>query len=176
MRSEQIKLRHLTRLALLFALCLVFAYLERLLPPPPLPVPVRYGLANIVVMVALFLQGPRAALALVLLKALAQVFMASPLAGLLSLVGGLCSWLLMTLLLRLGSRRPSLFLTSAAGALAHSFAQAITVLAFFSLYEPLAILALAGPLMLFSLFSAFLTAAAVRLVIPALEGQFKKEL
>ena len=93
---------------MLFALAMVLAWLESLLAPVlGLPPGVKPGLANVVVMYALFFASPWQALLLVLLKAGFGLLTRGGVAGLLSLAGGLLSlgvMLLPTLWARLRGR------------------------------------------------------------------------
>ena len=83
----------------------------------------KLGLANIVVMYALFFMGPRQALVLDVLKALFVFLVSGFTAGLLSLCGGLLSLLVMWVLYYLLPVRPTWFILSVCGALAHNIGQ-----------------------------------------------------
>jgi heptaprenyl diphosphate synthase len=105
------KTRRITLLGLLFALAMVLSVLESLFPVP-VPVPgVRLGLANIVVMFALFLKA---------------VFIAATrglIAGALSLSGGLCALGVMVLILLMMKEKTTILLVSILGAVFHNFGQ-----------------------------------------------------
>ena len=64
------KTRHIALSGLLFALAMALSFIEGTLVIPGLLPGMKLGLANIVVMYALFFMGPRQALVLDILKAL----------------------------------------------------------------------------------------------------------
>lgn len=116
--------RRLVLTALFFAVSLVLSLVESGLPPLPLPVPgVRLGLANIAVMYALFFLGRGPAFAIAVLKAGFAALTRGPVAGLLSLCGGLLAVGVMALLLFLFRERLSYFLLSVCGAVCHNLGQ-----------------------------------------------------
>lgn len=119
--------RRLTQLALFFALALLLSWFENLLPPPPVPVPVRYGLSNIAVMACLFFWGLPSALLLAVLKAGWVLMLRGAVAGLLSLGGGVMAVLMMGVFLRLFGERISYLLLSVIGAITHNFTQYLLV-------------------------------------------------
>ena len=161
MRSDAAKRVALT--GMLFALAIVLSFAESALTPLlGLPPGVKLGLANVVVMYALFFSSRRQALALVVLKAGFGFLTRGATAGILSLCGGLVSFLLMVLLM-LPARRPSVLLISVAGALGHNMGQlaAIRVLmgAGSLYYAP--VLVISGVVM------GALTATSLRVLLPA---------
>ena len=83
----------------------------------------KLGLANIVVMYALFFMGARQALYLDLLKALFVFLVSGWTAGFLSLCGGLLSLLVMWVLYYKLPFRPTWFILSVCGALSHNIGQ-----------------------------------------------------
>lgn len=113
--------RALATAGLLVALGAVLGLVESALVPP-LPVPgVRIGIANIAVVLALALLGPRKALAVSVLRVIVVGIAAGTLGGpslLLALAGALCAWAVMAVL----SVRGGVFSVvgwSVAGAAAH---------------------------------------------------------
>ena len=108
---------------LLFALAMALSFIEGTLVIPGLAPGMKLGLANIVVMYALFFMGARQALYLDLLKALFVFLVSGFTAGLLSLCGGLLSLLVMWVLYYLLPVRPTWFILSVCGALAHNIGQ-----------------------------------------------------
>ncbi len=117
------KTRRITLLGLLFALAMVLSVLESLFPLP-IPVPgVRLGLANIVVMFALFYLRKRDALTLVVLKAVFIAATRGLVAGALSLSGGLCALGVMVLVLLLMKGKTTILLISILGAVFHNLGQ-----------------------------------------------------
>ena len=108
---------------LLFALAMALSFIEGTLTIPGLLPGMKLGLANIVVMYALFFMGPRQALVLDVLKALFVFLVSGFTAGFLSLCGGLLSLLVMWVLYYLLPVRPTWFILSVCGALAHNIGQ-----------------------------------------------------
>ena len=78
---------------LLFALAMALSFIEGTLVIPGLLPGMKLGLANIVVMYALFFMGPKQALVLDVLKAFFVFLVSGWTAGFLSLCGGLLSLL-----------------------------------------------------------------------------------
>ena len=92
------KTRHIALSGLLFALAMALSFIEGTLVIPGLLPGMKLGLANIVVMYALFFMGPRQALVLDVLKALFVFLVSGFTAGFLSLCGGLLSLAVMWVL------------------------------------------------------------------------------
>ena len=119
-RRSYEKTRRIALSGLLFALAMALSFIEGTLTIPGLLPGMKLGLANIVVMYALFFMGPRQALVLDVLKALFVFLVSGFTAGFLSLCGGLLSLLVMYYLLPV---RPTWFILSVCGALAHNIGQ-----------------------------------------------------
>lgn len=122
-RRSYEKTRRIALSGLLFALAMALSFIEGTLTIPGLLPGMKLGLANIVVMYALFFMGPRQALVLDVLKALFVFLVSGFTAGLLSLCGGLLSLLVMWVLYYLLPVRPTWFILSVCGALAHNIGQ-----------------------------------------------------
>lgn len=115
--------KRIALLGLLFALAIVLSIIEGLFPIP-IPVPgIRLGLANIVVMFALFCLRRSDALFLVILKAVFVAATRGTIAGLLSLSGGLLALGIMVLLLLVLKDKSTFLLISIAGAVFHNIGQ-----------------------------------------------------
>jgi heptaprenyl diphosphate synthase len=117
--------RALATAGLLVAIGAVLGLVESTLLPA-LPVPgIRLGIANVAVVLALALVGPRKALAVSILRVVVVGIAAGSLggpAGILAVSGAICAWAAMALL----SRRPAVFSVvgwSVAGAAAHVLGQ-----------------------------------------------------
>ncbi|MDR1472716.1 MAG: Gx transporter family protein [Synergistaceae bacterium] len=112
--------RDIALMGLMLSMILMLAAVESMLPS--LPLNMRFGLSNAVTMYALFFVGRRSALALAALKSVFTLFMRGPIAGLMSLGGGICS---LCAIAALASAWPgaSYFILSIAGALTHNLAQ-----------------------------------------------------
>ena len=160
------KTKQIALSGLLFALAMALSFLEGTLTLPGLLPGMKLGLANIVVMYALFFMGAKQALFLDLLKALFVFLVSGPTAGFLSLCGGLLSLLVMWVLYDLLPVRPTWFILSVSGALAHNVGQllgaSVILSSAMSLYY--------APVMLvLGLVMGALTSLVLRALLPALE-------
>ncbi len=136
-------------------------------PRHPRPLPgMKLGLANIVVMYALFFMGPKQALVLDILKALFVFLVSGWTAGFpLSLCGGLLSLLVMWLLYYHFPVRPTWFILSVCGALAHNIGQLLGA----SVILSTAVSLYYAPVMLvLGLAMGALTSITLRAILPAL--------
>ena len=112
------KSRRTALMGMLFALAIVLSFVESLITPLLGLMPaIKLGLSNIVVMYALLFLPKRYAAGLVLLKALFAFLTRGATAGLLSLMGGGLSFLVLCLLLCLPGTMSG-YVFSACGALA----------------------------------------------------------
>ena len=150
---------------LLFALAMALSFVEGTLVIPGLMPGMKLGLANIVVMYALFFMGGKQALVLDLLKALFVFLVSGWTAGFLSLCGGLFSLLVMWVLCDHFPVQPTWFIHSVCGALAHNVGQllgaSVILSSAMSLYY--------APVMLvFGLIMGSLTSITLRALLPAL--------
>ena len=152
---------------MLFALAIVLSLVEGMVTPLlGLPPGIKIGLANIVVMYALFFLGRGQALSLVLLKSFFVLLTRGASAGALSLAGGLLSLAVMLLLTLSPKHQPSYFILSVAGAVSHNLGQLLMA----SLWLQTAFsLAYAPVLILSGIGMGALTAVSLRLLLPALE-------
>ena len=82
-RNHYSKTKQITLSALLFALAMALSFIEGSITFPGLLPGMKLGLANIVIMYALFFMGARQALFLDLLKALFVFLVTGPTAGFL---------------------------------------------------------------------------------------------
>jgi heptaprenyl diphosphate synthase len=110
----------LTTLSLMLSMIFVLSILEGMFPP--LPFHMRFGLSNVVTMYALFFMGRRSAFTLASMKSLFVLLVRGPVAGLLSLSGGMLSLAVIALLAALW-QNASYFLLSIAGAITHNVVQ-----------------------------------------------------
>ena len=90
------KTKNIATYGILIALAFILSYIESLIPIP-VPVPgIKIGLANLVVVTALFLMGPKQAFALSMVRIILVGFTFGNLSTMIfSFGGGLLSWLLM---------------------------------------------------------------------------------
>ena len=159
------KTRQVALSGLLFALAMALSFMESAITPLLGLIPgVKIGLANIVVMYALFFMGLPQALTLNILKAFFVGLTRGVTAGLLSLSGGLVSLLVMWLLYKL-PRRPTYFILSVCGALGHNIGQLIA--ASFLLSSALA-LTYAPIMIICGLGMGFVTSSSLAALLPAL--------
>lgn len=162
---RQSKTRKIALSGLLFALAMALSFVESAIAPMLGLMPgVKIGLANIVVMYALFFMGFPQALSLAVLKALFVLFTRGAVAGLLSLCGGLFSLLVMWLLYKL-PKRPTYFILSVCGSLAHNVGQMVA--ASFVLGSRLA-LTYAPILIISGLGMGWVTSSSLAALLPAL--------
>lgn len=165
MQNRHSKARQVALSGLLFALAMALSFLEGSITFPGLLPGMKLGLANVVVMYALFFMGVRQALELDLLKALFVFLVSGATAGLLSLCGGLLSLAVMWGLYSL-PKRPTWFILSVSGALAHNLGQLVA--AGFVLGSALS-LYYAPVMLLLGLVMGAATAVTLRALVPALE-------
>ena len=159
------KTRHIALSGLLFALAMALSFIEGSLVIPGLLPGMKLGLANIVVMYALFFMGVKQALVLDVLKALFVFLVSGFTAGFLSLCGGLLSLLVMAVLYYVVPARPTWFILSVCGALAHNVGQllgaGVIISSSLSLYY--------APVMLvLGLVMGALTSITLKALLPAL--------
>ena len=157
--------RRLAHTGLLFALCCAFSLAESALSGwVGLPPGVRPGLANVVVMYALFFLGRRPAAALVLLKAAFGALTRGLTAGFLSLCGGGLALLALCILQGVGGGRFSWATLSICGALAHNIGQLAGIRLWLgrTIWYYLPVLLVSGVV------CGLLCAAVLRLSLPAL--------
>ena len=164
-RRKESKAHHVALSGLLFALAMALSFIEGSLVIPGLLPGMKLGLANIVVMYALFFMGARQALILDVLKALFVFLVSGATAGFLSLCGGLLSLLVMWLLYDCCPVRPTWFILSVCGALAHNIGQLLGA----SVILSTAISLYYAPVMLvLGLVMGMLTSVTLRALLPAL--------
>lgn len=110
---------------LLVALAFILSYIESLFPLPVAIPGIKLGLANLVVITALYSMGVKEALSLSVIRILLVGFtFGSPSTMIFSLVGGLLSWLMMTLFKK--SKLFSFIGVSIIGGISHNVGQIIT--------------------------------------------------
>ena len=164
-RRSYEKTRRIALSGLLFALAMALSFIEGTLTIPGLLPGMKLGLANIVVMYALFFMGPRQALVLDVLKALFVFLVSGFTAGLLSLCGGLLSLLVMWVLYYLLPVRPTWFILSVCGALAHNIGQllgaGVIISSSLSFYD-------APGMLVLGLVMGALTSITLKALLPAL--------
>ena len=89
----------ITQCAILSALAIVFGYIEMLIPLPVALPGVKWGLGNIVVLVAIYILGKKSAFFIMLIKVItSSLLFSAPSVFIYSLFGGIFSFILMTVL------------------------------------------------------------------------------
>ena len=125
-RGSRQRVRWLTRMALLTAAAVVLGYVERLIPMPGSIPGIKLGLANTVLLYAIYLLDTRSAFVLMILKVgLSGLLYGGVSAMMFSLGGGLCSLVMMLLVKKLGSGNVSIIGVSVVGAVFHNVGQII---------------------------------------------------
>ena len=167
-RNQKGAARRVALLGVLFALAAVLSLFEGALAGAMgLPPGVKPGLANTVVMFALLFLGLPPAACLAVLKALLALLTRGAVAGALSLCGGLFSVGVMWLLRRFG--KPTPFILSASGALAHNAGQLAVFAALWGTRGARALVWYAPVLAVSGLVMGALTALALRALVPAMK-------
>ena len=152
---------------MLFAVALVLSTIENMLPPLPIPVPgVKFGLANIVVMYALFFLDWKKAAAIVVLKSLFVTGIRGVVSGLLSFSGGTLSLLMMMVLIGLFRDRISYLIISIFGAIFHNIGQFVVISL---LYTTLHLWVYLPVLVVSGVIAGVLTATLLRVIMPAFQ-------
>lgn len=146
-QAQSINTQKLTFQALLLALALILQWLEFMLPPLPVPAPVKLGLSNLVIMYAICYTTPRTGFVLACLKGLFAFFIRGLLAGALSFGGGVVAFLTLLILHRLFGARISWLLLSGLGGVTHNLGQLlvlVVLMPFITILSMLPILLLIG--------------------------------
>lgn len=118
------KTNKITTFGILIALAFIFSYIERLIPLPNFAPGIKLGLANMVVMVALYKIGEKEAFTLSILRIILGAFIFGNLFSLLySLAGGLLSCILMILIKK--TNKFSSIGVSVVGGISHNIGQVL---------------------------------------------------
>ena len=164
-RDNSVRVRRLVLTGLLFALALILALVEDVIPTPVFVPGIKLGLSNIVVMYTMFFVGKRQALAIAVLKAGFVFLTRGLIASLLSLSGGLLSVAVMLLLLLIFGKRISYMMLSVAGAVCHNAGQLLTAAA---IYTSLVLWGYLPVLVLSGIVAGAATSVLMRVTMPAL--------
>ena len=153
--------------AMLFAVAIVLAVVENILPPILVTGPgVKLGLSNIAVMYALFFVGKRQAFMIAVLKSFFVFITRGAVAALLSLSGGVLSLVIMVILMIVFKDKISYLIISIAGSIFHNIGQFIAIsfiLTTVYIWAYLPILLISGVI------AGIATATLLRFIFPALE-------
>ena len=158
------KTKSIARFSLLCAMALVLGYFERFIPVAPGIPGVKLGLANTVLLYAVYLMGAKSAMLLMLAKVVLSGFLFAGLSGMLySLAGGLLSLCVMLLLSRL--KDVGIIGVSVGGAVSHNIGQ----IAVACMVESRAVLGYLPVLMISAVITGTLTGIAAKYAIAALQ-------
>lgn len=161
------KTQSLTYTAMLFAVALVLAIVENMLPPLPLAVPgVKFGLSNIAVMYALFFVGGKKAYAIAILKGGFVFATRGIIAMSLSLTGGLLSVTIMLLCMAICKEKVSYLVLSILGGIFHNIGQFLVIMV---LYQGVNMLPYLPILLISGLVAGIMTSTLLRAILPALK-------
>lgn len=164
------KTKKLVFMALLTAISLVIWVVEAQIPPP-VPVPgIKLGLASVVTLTAMTVLGRKEALGVLIARVLlSAVFAGSASALLFSLTGGLLSWAVMALTVKLFDRK-LLWVVSVFGAIGHNAGQLLAAMA---VTKTAALIAYGPILLCAAIITGAFTGAAAMYLTAALE-RFKR--
>ncbi|TCL55036.1 heptaprenyl diphosphate synthase [Kineothrix alysoides] len=121
------KTRNVAMYGMLIALAFILSYIESIIPIP-VPIPgIKIGLANLVVITALFTMGPKQAFVLSMLRIVLVGFTFGNLSTMMfSFAGGMLSWLLMVAAKRW--KRFSMTGVSILGGIGHNIGQILVAM------------------------------------------------
>jgi len=120
--------KRLTLLALYLTIALILAIFEAQLPPPVPINGIKLGLANIVILSALYTFSKKEAFLILILRVIIVSFFAGqPMSFLYSLVGGMLSFIVMCLCTKL-LKPEQMWVTSVFGAVFHNFGQIVVAI------------------------------------------------
>lgn len=164
-KKKKISTKELALCAVLIALALVFSYVERLIPVTPSIPGIKLGLSNLVIVCAIYLLGPKYALAI----SVARIFLAGFLFGTMttiiySLAGGLLSFAVMVLLYQLA--KLSVLTVSCIGGICHNIGQIIVAMI---IYENLILGYYLPILMVVGFVTGLVIGIVSKLLLPALK-------
>lgn len=119
------KTKKIATYGLLVALAFILSYIESLFPLPIAVPGIKLGLANLVVITALYSMGIKEAFSLSIIRIILVGFtFGSPSTMMFSLVGGLLSWLMMTIFKK--SKLFGFVGVSIIGGISHNVGQIVT--------------------------------------------------
>lgn len=158
-------------MGLMLAVIMALSFIEHLLPPLPLlPPNVKLGLSNIVTMYCVFFLGPREAFTLAVLKSSFVFLTRGPVAGLLSVTGGLLAIATIVLLLFLLKSKLSYLTASISGAVMHNVGQIVAVSIVMGtnmIFYYLPVLIVSGVIM------GIVTGTMLKLLLPVFDSTYK---
>lgn len=161
--------KKLTISALLVALAMIFSYIEVLIPFNFGIPGIKLGLANLVVVVALYTLGTKQAFMISMVRIILVAFTFGSLAALLySIAGGILSFLVMALCRRI--KGLSVMGVSVAGGVSHNIGQIIVAVC---VVENMNLLFYVPVLMIAGIVTGLLIGLVAGLILPALKKAFR---
>lgn len=158
--------KSIARFGLLTALALVLGYLERFIPVAPGIPGIKLGLANTVLLYAVYLSDIRQSALLMVLKVLLSGFLFSGFSGMMfSFAGGALSLAVMLLIKRISGT--SIVTVSVCGGVSHNIGQ---ILAASLIVEPRAAFSYLPVLLISGLVTGFLTGIVAKYAMKGLEA------
>lgn len=160
--------KKLTISALLVALAMIFSYIEVLIPFNFGIPGIKLGLANLIVVVAMYLLGTRQAFMISMVRIILVAFTFGNLAALLySIAGGILSFVVMTLCRRI--KGLSVMGVSVAGGVSHNIGQIIVAVL---VVENMNLLFYVPVLIIAGVVTGLLIGLVAGLVLPAVKKAF----
>ncbi len=168
MKKRPLSVRTIALLAMMIALALVFSYVESLIPINFGIPGVKLGLANLVIVTALYLMNGRQALLISVVRiVLAGILFGNLFSILYSLAGGLLSLAVMVLIKR--TDKVSVVTVSVAGGIFHNIGQLLVAMA---VVENLKLAFYLPVLLLAGFLTGLVIGIVCRLVIPRIQRAF----
>lgn len=151
------------------ALAMILSYIESLIPIPFAVPGMKIGLANLVVIVALYVMDEKAAISISLIRVILVSFTFANLSAMIfSLAGALCSIICMLLLKRTGNY--SVSGVSIVGAVSHNIGQLMVAMAVVNTVQVISYLPI---LIIFGVTSGFLMGMLAIMVINRIKKAIK---
>ncbi len=168
MEKRQLSTRTIALMAMMIALALVFSYVETLIPINFGIPGVKLGLANLVIVSALYLMGGRQALIISVVRIILSGILFGNLFSIIySLAGGLLSLAVMILVKR--SQKVSVVTVSVVGGICHNIGQILVAMA---VVENLKLIFYLPVLLISGFLTGLVIGIVCRLVLPRIKRAF----
>jgi heptaprenyl diphosphate synthase component I len=163
------KIKYMSMYAMFVALAMILSYIESLIPIPFAVPGMKIGLANLVVIVALYVMDEKAAISISLIRVILVSFTFANLSAMIfSLAGALCSIICMLLLKRTGNY--SVSGVSIVGAVSHNVGQLMVAMAVVNTVQVISYLPI---IIIFGVTSGFLMGMLAIMVINRIKKAIK---
>ncbi len=168
MEKRQLSTRTIALMAMMIALALVFSYVETLIPINFGIPGVKLGLANLVIVSALYLMGGRQALIISVVRIILSGILFGNLFSIIySLAGGLLSLAVMILVKR--SQKVSVVTVSVVGGICHNIGQILVAMA---VVENLKLIFYLPVLLISGFLTGLVIGIVCRLILPRIKRAF----